>query len=66
LDLRVPLRNPQVDKRRIAQGKGKRKGEGIVLNFKATSGENGKINIGVGKTEGAKAEGLDWVENDEE
>lgn len=66
LDLRVPLRNPQIDKKRLELGKGKRKGEGIVLNFKATSGENGKINIGVGKTEGAKAEGLDWAENDDE
>lgn len=66
LDLRVPLRNPQIDKRRVAQGKSKRKGEGIVLNFKATSDENGKINIGVGKTENARKDGVDWSEEDEE
>lgn len=65
MDLRVPLRNPQVDKRRAEQGKKKRKGEGIVLNFKATSDANGKINIGVGKTEGSKESDEDWSEEDE-
>lgn len=65
IDLRVPLRNPQVDKKREEQGKAKRKGEGIVLNFNATSDKDGKINIGVGKTEGAKDSGIDWSEEDD-
>ena len=64
IDLRVPLRNPQVDKKREEQGKKKRKGEGIVLNFNATSDKDGKINIGVGKTEGARDD-IDWSEEEE-
>lgn len=64
IDLRVPLRNPQVDKKREEQGKKKRKGEGIVLNFNATSDKDGKINIGVGKTEGAR-DNIDWSEEEE-
>ncbi|OJV52544.1 MAG: hypothetical protein BGO31_07820 [Bacteroidetes bacterium 43-16] len=65
IDLRVPLRNPQIDKKREEEGRKKRKGEGIVLNFKATSDKEGKINIGIGKTEGAKDEGMDWSEEEE-
>src|SRR5690606_37456740 len=60
LDLRVPLRNPHRDKKRIEQGKGKRKRKGIGLHSKATSRDNGKIKIGAGKTEGARTDGLDW------
>ncbi len=55
IDIKVPLRNPQVDKEREKRGKRKRKGEGLVLHFKATSDKNGKVNIGLGKTADYKA-----------
>lgn len=54
INFRVPLRNPKIDEKRLAKGMKKRKGEGIVLNFKATSGADGKVKIGVGTTSEAK------------
>lgn len=45
ISLEIPLRNPQKDRERIAQGKEPRKGKGIVVYLRAQDGDDGKVHI---------------------
>lgn len=45
ISMEVPLRNPQKDRERIAQGKEPRKRKGIVIYLRAQDGDDGKVHI---------------------
>lgn len=46
ISLKIPLRNPQKDKDRIAQGLKPKRNKGIIVYLRAKEGEDGKVHIG--------------------
>ena len=46
ISLKIPLRNPQKDKDRIAQGLKPRRNKGVIVYLRAKEGPDGKVHIG--------------------
>ncbi|HET8573750.1 MAG TPA: AsmA-like C-terminal region-containing protein [Edaphocola sp.] len=46
ISLEIPLRNPQKDKERIAQGLKPKRNKGLIVYLRATEGKDGKVHIG--------------------
>lgn len=46
ISLKIPLRNPQKDKERMAQGLKPKRNKGIVVYLRAQDGKDGKVHIG--------------------
>jgi len=46
ISLKIPLRNPQKDKDRIAQGLKPRRNKGVIVYLRAKKGPDGKVHIG--------------------